>query len=90
MRSDCPLFGVGDFANRPPVRTPHPRLMLAGDLVRIDLPVALMERAATSGWRAANCLLAEWGLAGHDLYTVPTRGRSTVLRWLAAKGSRTA
>ena len=35
-------------------------------------------------------LLAEWGLAGHDLYTVPTRGRSTVLRWLAAKGSRTA
>ena len=90
MRSDCPLFGVGDFANRPPVRTPHPRLMLAGDLVRIDLPVALMERAATSGWHAANCLLAEWGLAGHDLYTVPTRGRSTVLRWLAAKGSRTA
>ncbi|MFD6858029.1 FAD-dependent oxidoreductase [Rhodococcus sp. NPDC060090] len=87
-RSDCPLFGVGDFAHRPPVHTPHPRLMLAGDLVRIDLPVALMERAATTGLHAANCLLATWELVGHDLYTVPTRGRNTVLRWLAATGNR--
>jgi isorenieratene synthase len=83
-RQDCPLFGVGDFARRPTVRTPHERLMLAGDGIRIDLPVALMERAATTGWHAANSLLAQWGVAGHDLYTVPTQGRSPVLRRLAA------
>jgi carotenoid phi-ring synthase / carotenoid chi-ring synthase len=44
-----------------------------------------MERAATTGWHAANCLLARWGLAGHDLYTVPTRGRFALLRALAER-----
>jgi isorenieratene synthase len=82
-RSDCPMFGVGDFAHRPRVRTPFGGLVLAGDGIRIDLPVALMERAASTGWHAANCLLARWGLAGHELYSVPTRGRLTPLRWLA-------
>ncbi|GAA2795995.1 FAD-dependent oxidoreductase [Saccharopolyspora taberi] len=80
---DCPLPGVGDFARRPRVRTPHGGLVLAGDGIRIDLPVALMERAAATGWHAANHLLARWGLAGHPLYTVPTRGRSAPLRALA-------
>ncbi|SFQ30751.1 isorenieratene synthase [Amycolatopsis arida] len=73
-RADCPLFGLGDFARRPRVRTPVDGVVLAGDGVRVDLPVALMERAATTGWHAANCLLARWGLAGHTLHTVPTRG----------------
>jgi isorenieratene synthase len=82
-RSDCPMFGLGDFARRPRVRTPFPGLVLAGDGIRIDLPVALMERAASTGWHAANCLLARWGLAGHELHTVPTRGRLALLRWLA-------
>jgi isorenieratene synthase len=84
-RSDCPLFGPGDFARRPRVRTPFAGLMLAGDGIRIDVPVALMERAATTGWYAANCLLARWGLAGHELYTVPTRGRLAPLRALAER-----
>jgi isorenieratene synthase len=84
-RADCPMFGVGDFARRPGVRTPFPGLVLAGDGVRIDLPVALMERAASTGWHAANCLLARWGLAGHELYSVPTRGRLAPLRWLATR-----
>jgi isorenieratene synthase len=82
-RADCPMFGVGDFGCRPRVRTPFPGLVLAGDGIRIDLPVALMERAASTGWHAANCLLARWGLAGHELYSVPTRGRLAPLRWLA-------
>ena len=82
-RDDCPLFAPGMFRNRPTIRTPDDQLMLAGDGVRIDLPVALMERAATTGWQAANYLLAGWGLLGHDLYTVPTRGRLRVLRYLA-------
>ena len=52
--NDCPRFAPGDFADRPGVVTPHDGLALAGDGIRIDLPVALMERAATTGWSAAN------------------------------------
>jgi carotenoid phi-ring synthase / carotenoid chi-ring synthase len=87
-RQDCPLLGVGDFARRPKVITPFPGLVLAGDGIRIDLPVALMERAASTGWHAANCLLARWGLAGHTIYSVPTRGRLAPLRWLATRAAR--
>jgi isorenieratene synthase len=72
---DCPLFAPGTFHDRPAVAGPLPGLVLAGDGVRIDLPVALMERAATTGWHAANLLLSGWGLAGHPLTTVPLRGR---------------
>jgi isorenieratene synthase len=84
-RSDCPLFGPGDHARRPGLATPQPGLVLAGDGIRIDLPVALMERAATTGWAAANQLLTRWGLAGHSLHTVPTKGRSALLRGLAGR-----
>lgn len=84
--ADCPLFGVGDFAARPKVRSPFAGLVLAGDGIRIDLPVALMERAASTGLHAANCLLAGWGLAGHELFSVPTDGRSAVLRHLIGNG----
>ncbi len=84
-RSDCPLFAPGTYADRPHVISPQPGLVLAGDGIRIDLPVALMERAATSGWSAANHLLAQWGLAGHPLHTVANEGRSPVLRWLATR-----
>lgn len=83
-REDCPLFGLGDFARRPTVGTPDPQLVLAGDGVRIDLPVALMERAATTGWAAANTLLAGWALAGHPVRSVPNRGRIGLLNRLAS------
>jgi isorenieratene synthase len=86
FKQDCPLFSPGSHAHRPTVDTPVAGLMLAGDGIRIDLPVALMERAATTGWSAANRLLAGWGVNGHTLYTVPVRGRSPVLRRLAEKG----
>lgn len=88
QRADCPLFAPGTYLQRPTVSTPQPGLVLAGDGIRIDLPVALMERAATTGWAAANQLLTRWGLAGHELCTVPTRGRSRVLRALAAHQQR--
>ncbi|MEU0374746.1 FAD-dependent oxidoreductase [Streptomyces sp. NPDC006283] len=83
-RADCPLFPVDGYGRRPSVPTPHPRVMVAGDLVRTGLPVALMERAATSGFMAANALLAAWGVRGHVLWTVPRTGRSWALRALAA------
>jgi carotenoid phi-ring synthase / carotenoid chi-ring synthase len=70
------------------VVTPQPGLVPAGDGIRVDLPVALMERAATAGWLAANHVLQRWGIAGHELCTVPTRGRSAVLRSLAAERRR--
>ncbi|MDT0394752.1 FAD-dependent oxidoreductase [Streptomyces edwardsiae] len=82
-RSDCPLFPVGGYAGRPTVRTPDPALVVAGDLVRTGLPVALMERAATSGFLAANALLERWGVRGQTLWTVPGRGRGVLLRSLA-------
>jgi isorenieratene synthase len=85
-RQDCPRFAPGDHAGRPGVVTPHPGLMLAGDGIRIDLPVALMERAATTGWSAANRLLRGWSLTGHPMHTVPTRGRNALLRRLATSG----
>lgn len=90
-RSDCPLFPVGGYGDRPTVRTPDPAVVLAGDLVRTDLPVALMERAATTGFLAANALLERWGVRGQTLWTVPDRGRSAGLRALVRlAGRRTA
>ncbi|GAA3465171.1 FAD-dependent oxidoreductase [Saccharothrix longispora] len=80
LSADCPLFAPGSFTARPTVATPDPTLVVAGDLARVDLPVALMERAATTGFQAANALLGRWGLRGHDLWTVPNRGRSALLR----------
>lgn len=85
-RQDCPSLAPGDFARRPDVQTPESRVMLAGDGIRIDVPVALMERAATTGWVAANRLLESFGLSGHVLHTVPNHGRSALLRKLAAQG----
>lgn len=87
-RDDCPLFSVGGYRRRPAVRTPHPRVTMAGDMVRTGLPVALMERAATSGFLAANTLLAGWGVRGQVLWTVPRAGRSPVLRALAGLAVR--
>jgi isorenieratene synthase len=48
--------------------------MLAGDLVRCEWPIALMERAATTGWQAANALLAGFGREGHELWSPPLGG----------------
>jgi isorenieratene synthase len=75
VEDDCPLVGTTPWLRRPEVATPDDRLVLAGDGIRCDYPVALMERAATTGFLAANQLLAREGLAGHDLWTVPTRTR---------------
>jgi isorenieratene synthase len=87
-RADCPLFPVGGYADRPTVDTPTPGLVVAGDTVRTGLPVALMERAATSGFLAANTLLRQWGLRGHALWTVPAHGRGRITRAVARAAHR--
>ncbi|MFG2864047.1 FAD-dependent oxidoreductase [Streptomyces sioyaensis] len=87
-RADCPLFPVGGYGDRPTVHTPDPRVVVAGDVVRTSFPVALMERAATTGFLAANALLARWGVRGQTLWSVPGKGRSAVLRWAARQAGR--
>ena len=74
LRADCPSFEVGSYAGRLPVATPHPRVVLAGDHVRLGFPTALMERAVTSGFLAANELLSPLGVAPEPIWSVPTRG----------------
>ncbi len=75
LSQDCPLSSPQPWERRLTVTTPDPRVKLAGDGIRCDYPVALMERAATTGFLAANELLAGYGLPGHDLWTVPMRSR---------------
>jgi isorenieratene synthase len=90
INSDCPLHGIDPWHQRLTVETPHPQIVLAGDGIRCDFPVALMERAATTGFLAANQLLSGWGVAGHELWTVPIRSRhrlSTTLHRLSLVGS---
>jgi isorenieratene synthase len=74
LRQDCPAFPRGSHASRPGVRTPIDTLALAGDFVKLPFPSALMERAAASGFLAANALLETRGLRPEPVYTVPTRG----------------
>jgi isorenieratene synthase len=91
VADDCPLIDTGPWAQRPGVGTPDPRVVLAGDWVRCNYPVALMERAATTGMLAANRLLSGWGRSGADVWTVPMRGRHRVAaplrRLLARRGA---
>jgi len=79
INDDCPLIDTSPWNLRPEVVTPDPRLVLAGDGIRCDLPVALMERAATTGFIAANQLLAGWSVRGHDLWTAPMRSRHRLI-----------
>ena len=74
LRDDCPSFEVGSYAGRLSVATPHPRVVLAGDHVRLTFPTALMERAVTSGFLAANALLGPFDVVPEPIWSVPTRG----------------
>ncbi|MEM9072558.1 MAG: FAD-dependent oxidoreductase [Myxococcota bacterium] len=65
-RQDCPAFPPGSDASRPGVRTGDRRVVLAGDFVRLSQPSALMERAVTSGFLAANTLLGRNAEAVHS------------------------
>jgi carotenoid phi-ring synthase / carotenoid chi-ring synthase len=82
IRNDCPAFAPGSWATRPTVSTPTKGLALAGDLVKVPFPTALMERAVSTGFLAANELLETWGLASEPVWSIPTTGVLTKLqRW---------
>lgn len=74
MARDCPSFAPGAAAHRPGPATPIPGVALAGDFVKLPFPGALMEGAVASGRLAANHLLSRWGVRGHALRSIPSRG----------------
>lgn len=67
-------FAPGDHARRPGTVTDVPGLLLAGDWVKVDAPVALMEGAVVSGILAANAVLTSRGAPPEPIPTVATRG----------------
>jgi isorenieratene synthase len=67
-------FHVGMHARRPAVTTEDPRLVLAGDWVRLRVPAMLMEAAVTSGLEAANAILRREGVREEPIWSVPLRG----------------
>jgi carotenoid phi-ring synthase / carotenoid chi-ring synthase len=74
FRQDCPAFRPGSDATRPTGATSVPRIVLAGDFVKLPFPSALMERAVSSGMIAANTLLGSWGLPREPVLHGATRG----------------
>ncbi len=74
LRQDCPAFAPGSFAERPRVETPFEGVAIAGDFVKLPIPSALMERAAASGFLAANQLLAMDNVRSEPVYSIPERG----------------
>lgn len=74
LDDDCGLADISPWHDHPEATTDIPNLVLAGDWIRCELPVALMERAATTGFQAANALLADWNVTGHDLDSPPRTG----------------
>jgi isorenieratene synthase len=69
-----PGFGPGSHARRPRVVTPYGNVVLAGDYVKLPFPTALMERAAASGFLAANQLLDRWDVRGETVWSIGPRG----------------
>jgi len=74
LKDDATALHKGMAEARPGTTTADPRLLLAGDWVRLPFPAMLMEAAHTSGAIAANELLQQWGLARHRVTSVPRKG----------------
>ncbi|MCS4593225.1 FAD-dependent oxidoreductase [Brevibacterium sediminis] len=91
IADDCALADTRPHDDRPGVATEFPGLVLAGDSIRCEAPVALMERAATTGFMAANELLAGWRVEGTEIWSPPRRGllRRGLLGALRRRGAGT-
>ncbi|ASQ89984.1 (2Fe-2S)-binding protein [Prosthecochloris sp. GSB1] len=67
-------WAPGDHARRPVTETPCENLFLAGDWVKVDAPVFLMEAAAFTGKLAANAIGKKESLTPAPLPIVPMQG----------------
>ena len=67
-------FAPGDHAHRPQTVSGVDGLLFAGDWVRVDAPVALMEGAVVSGVLAANEVLRAAGATPEPVPIVAPRG----------------
>jgi len=74
QQSNFSRWAPGDHAHRPGVETPFSNLFLAGDWVKVDAPVFLMEAAAFTGRMAANAVFRQESLQPTPLPIVPMNG----------------
>ncbi|MBV5303974.1 MAG: FAD-dependent oxidoreductase [Chlorobium sp.] len=74
QQSNFSRWAPGDHAHRPGVATPFSNLFLAGDWVKVDAPVFLMEAAAFTGRMAANAIFRQESLKPTPLPIVPMDG----------------
>ena len=74
QQSNFSRWAPGDHARRPGVETPFSNLFLAGDWVKVDAPVFLMEAAAFTGRMAANSIFRQEFLKPVPLPIVPMKG----------------
>ncbi|MDT9546889.1 MAG: FAD-dependent oxidoreductase [Chlorobium sp.] len=74
IQSNFTRWAPGEHAGRPGVETPLPNLFLAGDWVRVEAPVFLMEAAAFTGRMAANAIFRQEGVEQVPLPIVPMDG----------------
>lgn len=74
VEANAPAFAPGSHRDRPTVRTDADGLFLAGDGIRMDVPGALLERAATTGIAAANEILVHQAVRSEPIWSTPVRG----------------
>lgn len=85
VHRDQPGFAPGSHALRPRVVTPYGNVVLAGDFVKLPFPTALLERAAASGFLAANQLLDRWDVRGEGVWSIPPRGFMASVRFVGLR-----
>ena len=74
QQSNFTRWAPGDHARRPGLVTPFSNLFFAGDWVKVDAPVFLMEAAAFTGRMAANAIFRQESLKPTPLPIVPMEG----------------
>jgi isorenieratene synthase len=74
QQSNFTRWAPGDHAHRPGVETPFSNLYFAGDWVKVDAPVFLMEAAVFTGRMAANAIFRQESVKPIPLPIVPMQG----------------
>ena len=74
QQSNFTRWAPGDHAHRPGVETPFSNLFFAGDWVKVDAPVFLMEAAVFTGRMAANAIFRQESVKPVPLPIVPMHG----------------